>query len=416
MTPGLTTTLFYVVVTLSTAFGQAPQLINFQASLADAGGFSPETSVTFQIYDAPTDGQLLWEEVQVVDPTDGSFNVLLGSVTPLNGLFAGVGDRYLDLIVEETALSERYRLTSVSYALRAEGADGSPGRFFANGSVFAGSDGNLLPAESGRGVRVFLDTLHPAGTIGSIFAFDYGAFEPIDLLLQQPGANVGVARFPRFPWSQLSVRGGAGGAFEVLKLPPDENEVLMGDWFGGEAWPQVRYGKADTSAFFDLGVNRDGNFVVEGTDIAHLVVTQDGRIGIGAPIPDNILTVRQNSETDPIADAWTTYSSRRWKTNIEPIGGALEKVMQLRGVSYDWTESGKHDIGLIAEEVGAVVPEVVAYEENGVDARSVDYPRLVALLIQAVKEQQAMIEDQRESIVQLRAELSANPTANESAP
>ena len=49
----------------------------------------------------------------------------------------------------------------------------------------------------------------------------------------------------------------------------------------------------------------------------------------------------------------------------------------------------KHDIGLIAEEVGEVVPEVVAYEENGVDAKGVDYARLTAVLIEAVKEQQA---------------------------
>jgi len=58
----------------------------------------------------------------------------------------------------------------------------------------------------------------------------------------------------------------------------------------------------------------------------------------------------------------------------------------LRGVTYDWKESGKHDIGLIAEEVGEVIPEIVAYEKNGVDAKSVDYSRLVAVLIEAVKE------------------------------
>lgn len=47
-----------------------------------------------------------------------------------------------------------------------------------------------------------------------------------------------------------------------------------------------------------------------------------------------------------------------------------------------------HEIGIIAEEVGEVVPEVVSYEENGKDARGVDYSRLTALLIEATKEQQ----------------------------
>lgn len=115
-------------------------------------------------------------------------------------------------------------------------------------------------------------------------------------------------------------------------------------------------------------------------------------VGIGVTTPGNILTVRQNSSTDPIADAWTTYSSRRWKTNIQTIDGALDKVSKLRGVTYEWKQDGKHDIGLIAEEVGEVIPEVVAYEENGVDAKSVDYARLVALLIEAIKEQKQRIE------------------------
>jgi len=51
----------------------------------------------------------------------------------------------------------------------------------------------------------------------------------------------------------------------------------------------------------------------------------------------------------------------------------------------------KSEIGVIAEEVGAVVPEVVEWEPNGKDARGVDYSRLTALLIEAAKQQQAEI-------------------------
>jgi hypothetical protein len=107
------------------------------------------------------------------------------------------------------------------------------------------------------------------------------------------------------------------------------------------------------------------------------------------PAPGNILTVQQNSATDPIADGWTTYSSRRWKQNIVPITDALATVQRLRGVTFDWKETGRHDLGMIAEEVGAVVPEVVAFEENGTDARSIDYARLTALLVEATKELKA---------------------------
>jgi hypothetical protein len=82
-------------------------------------------------------------------------------------------------------------------------------------------------------------------------------------------------------------------------------------------------------------------------------------------------------------------SSRRLKTKIQTIEGALDKVTRLRGVSYDWKSDGRHDIGVIAEEVAQVVPEVVYYEDNGIDTKGVDYGHLVGLLIEAVKTQKA---------------------------
>ena len=136
------------------------------------------------------------------------------------------------------------------------------------------------------------------------------------------------------------------------------------------------------------------------------VIFPNGNVGIGVRPPENILTVKRSSETDPIADGWTTYSSRRWKTGIKPLEGALDKVEQLRGVSFEWRENGKHDIGLIAEEVGEVVPEVVEYEENGSDAKSVDYTRLVPLLVESIKEQQQVIRKQDAALAELSARMA----------
>ena len=133
-----------------------------------------------------------------------------------------------------------------------------------------------------------------------------------------------------------------------------------------------------------------------------VILSSDGKLSLGTSSTTNILTIQQSSNTDPIADAWTVYSSRRWKTNIHPIQNALDKVMSLNGVTYDWIENGKHDIGLIAEDVGQVIPEIVAYEDNGIDAKSVDYARLTALLIEAVKEQQKTIEELKIDIKELQ--------------
>jgi hypothetical protein len=99
-----------------------------------------------------------------------------------------------------------------------------------------------------------------------------------------------------------------------------------------------------------------------------------------------------------------TASSVRWKRNIEEIEDALDKVMTLRGVYFDWDEEhgGKHDMGFIAEEVGKVIPEIVGYEPDGVYATGVDYGAITPMLVQAIKEQQRQIEELKAQVEELR--------------
>lgn len=68
------------------------------------------------------------------------------------------------------------------------------------------------------------------------------------------------------------------------------------------------------------------------------------------------------------------------------------QIFSIRGVYFDCKESKKSDLGMIAEEVGKVVPEVVDFEENGIDAQGLDYARLTVLLVEAMEEQQKEIE------------------------
>ena len=146
------------------------------------------------------------------------------------------------------------------------------------------------------------------------------------------------------------------------------------------------------------------NAVVLGSIAGVNGATATARVGIGTTNPTNLLTLGQGLGPS-ISDGWTTYSSRRWKNNIQPLNNALGMVEQLRGVSYDLKDSGKHEIGVIAEEVGEVVPEVVSYEQNGKDARGVDYSRLTALLIEAVKQQQQQIKAQHLEITRLSGKV-----------
>lgn len=87
----------------------------------------------------------------------------------------------------------------------------------------------------------------------------------------------------------------------------------------------------------------------------------------------------------------TANSDERLKENVETIENALEKVKQLRGVEFDHKKTGDHCLGVIAQEVEKIVPDVVYEDVHGV--KSVAYMNMVALLIEAVKDQQKQIEE-----------------------
>jgi hypothetical protein len=100
----------------------------------------------------------------------------------------------------------------------------------------------------------------------------------------------------------------------------------------------------------------------------------------------------------------TSVSDERFKDNIETIPNALDKVMQLRGVEFDWnatSRKGQHDIGVVAQEIEKVLPELVKektlctgeFTDNEKEFKTVDYDKIVAVLIEAVKEQQQQIDE-----------------------
>ena len=98
-----------------------------------------------------------------------------------------------------------------------------------------------------------------------------------------------------------------------------------------------------------------------------------------------------------VGDIVAFYSSdKKFKDNIVPLEGALDKVKAIRGVRFDWNDKQDvhegHDIGVIAQEVEAVLPELVHYREYN-DSKAVDYVKLTAVLLEAVKELSAKVDE-----------------------
>ena len=87
----------------------------------------------------------------------------------------------------------------------------------------------------------------------------------------------------------------------------------------------------------------------------------------------------------------TAFSDERLKDNIETLEDGLDKVEQLRGVTY--TRDDREEIGVIAQEVEKILPEIVLTANDEMGTKSVDYSRITAVLIEAVKELSARVKE-----------------------
>lgn len=98
-----------------------------------------------------------------------------------------------------------------------------------------------------------------------------------------------------------------------------------------------------------------------------------------------------DGSTLTVAGSINETSAKRFKENIQTLGNQLNNVLQLNPVEFDWIRDGKHDIGLIAEEVNEVIPDLV--QKEGKEIQGIHYSRLTAILISAVKELTARVEE-----------------------
>ena len=131
-----------------------------------------------------------------------------------------------------------------------------------------------------------------------------------------------------------------------------------------------------------------------------LRITSTGNVGVGTDNP----TTKLHVIGDILASGnVTAYSDLQLKDNIKSIDNAIEKVLALRGVSFtriDTEDKDKKHIGVIAQEVEQVLPEVVQEHSDGI--KSVAYGNMVGLLIEAIKEQQNQIESLKAEIESLK--------------
>ena len=172
----------------------------------------------------------------------------------------------------------------------------------------------------------------------------------------------------------------------------------------------------------DLTVSRTSNLhtlVVDGTTTfkntvaingGALTVGSDttvGSISVGGSTAAGSITVGGTSGAGAIrvygevdATAFIYESDQRLKDKVQPITDPLGKVARLNGVTFVWKKTGKPGLGLVAQDVEKVLPELVTQDAEGM--KGVAYGNIVGVLVEAVKAQQQEIKDLRADLEKLR--------------
>ncbi|MCF8233736.1 MAG: tail fiber domain-containing protein [Bacteroidales bacterium] len=137
----------------------------------------------------------------------------------------------------------------------------------------------------------------------------------------------------------------------------------------------------------------NSNLHLGANDTVRLTVTYDGWVKIhnlGSGTVYSVNGILTN----------TAPSDRRLKENITPFSLSLDKVMQLRPVTFNWKEGGQHGIGFIAQELEAVIPELVGENPDGY--KGIYTTEMIPYLVKAMQEQQEIINSQQNSIMQMQ--------------
>ncbi len=142
-------------------------------------------------------------------------------------------------------------------------------------------------------------------------------------------------------------------------------------------------------------------------------IDKDGKVGIGVAYNYNIAYQLQVNGIVAGVGAYYNWSDKRFKKDIEPISGGLDKVMKLQGVTFNWNKAidknmnfdDRNHIGFLAQDLEEVLPQVVFTAEDEMQTKSVAYGDVVPVLVEAIKEQQMQIEALRLELESLKSSL-----------
>jgi hypothetical protein len=293
--------------------------------------------------------------------------------------------REFDKFLAAGAKKVKLKYDSITVDTLPSGSAAGPGSY-----VAVNNDNQLVLTQSAPSSRYDDDVKLYFGTDNDAF-IEYN--EDLDDFLVISGSSQGIV----LSGSTIQIAGTLEGA-SPLKIAGEVQFTSAGEGaafnFGPNKEAKIFYEDGETGTLVISGSGAHGT-VISGS--ALVISTADGvGIGVGNSSITHAITL-PNSNDDKTgkikANAFVSYSSQRYKKDVEVLNDPMQVLNNINGVSFKWKDTDRLDYGFIAEDVGKVLPNIVSWEENKKDAQGMDYLKIISFLVEAVKKQQKQIDE-----------------------
>jgi hypothetical protein len=249
----------------------------------------------------------------------------------------------------------------------------------------SGNDVNLVLEQSG----VSTWGIRNSATSGN-FGIYNGQLGTVSMAIDRANGNVGIGTTT--PAAPLTVKG--SGASPIVRL-------FSAAGFGLQYVDFGQVGADFTMNSVNLQNATLGSYIFNSTNnsttFTRMFIDYNGNVGIGTTAPLRTFYVNGTSGG---TNAWENLSDKRLKKDVLSFENGLDKVMALRPITFNWNKTvnpelkldDRNHLGFIAQEVEAVLPQVVSTADDAMKTKSVAYSDIVPVLTKAIQEQQAEIE------------------------
>ncbi|XGC80230.1 tail fiber domain-containing protein [Bdellovibrio bacteriovorus] len=338
--------------------------------------------------------------------TGGKFSV--GSTSPMGRLDVSTDSN--SSVVANRTYSSLAANQSAFIGYRGRGTQAAP-TFAASGDKIAG----FLGADVGNtailsGMHVIASEAHTNTALGTRLEFatvQNLSTTPLTAMTVDHNGRVGIGTTtPNF---RLAVSDTLLTPMEVSSSSAVATTLKISNTSAANNWYLAAGGTSGGTTY-----GPSGHFAITNINNSNpaILVDAGGRVAINSGATNGSFYLHVNGQAGG-SFAWSSTSDRRYKKDIQPLSSALENILKLRGVSYQWRKdefpdmkfSAGKDIGVIAQEVEAVYPEAVVTSSNGY--KSVTYSKLVSPLIESTRELYGMCKASEEQIKTLQRKVAS---------